>query len=93
LLEIHQEVLLNVFLSKLEVFFTVGISVVFLCEAFWKALSHKISSYLNFIGYVGQTVANLRNVGRGLVLKNLLERQAKLFLTLVEGNIALQLVL
>ena len=69
----HQEVLLNVFLCKLEVVFTVGISVVFLCETFWKALSHEKTSYLNVIGYVGQTVANLRNVGRGLVLKNLLE--------------------
>ena len=69
----HQEVLLNIFLRKLEVVFTVGISVVFFCETFWKALSHEKTSYLNVIGYVGQTVANLRNVGRGLVLKNLLE--------------------
>ena len=69
----YQEVLLNVFLCKLEVVFTVGISVVFLCETFWKALSYEKTSYLNVISYVGQTVANLRNVGRGLVLKNLLE--------------------
>lgn len=84
LFEMHQEKLLDILLSKLEVVVAVRVCIVFFSEALWEAHRNKKSSDLYVFSYMRQAVADLGNICWGLIMENLLERKSKLLLTLIE---------